>query len=924
MNERWRRLLEIYEAARGLPASERLAYIAKQCGDDAELADELERMLAEDPPAEFMTPPEEGGEVGAEKLLASNLTGRQFGDFKILRELGRGGMGVVYLAHQARLERIVAIKVLPAIHGAGEHAERFRREARAASKLTHPNIASVMVSGVEEGLAWYAMTYVEGHDLHVELVRQRCRLRGEEPEGELQLPSWDSSSYITEVVERIAELAQALHYAHGEGVVHRDVKPRNILIGRDGRFILVDFGLARDSEAETMTATGAIHGTPHYMSPEQAHAVRNPIDHRTDVYSLAVVLYELLSLKRPYDGETSREVLSRVASGVHLELRKASPIVARDLAVICEKAMSRQPEDRYADAGAFAEDLLRFLQHKAIAAKRPSLVQRVRRFARARPVLTTLLSMLLVTVVGAFVLAKASAARTRELGWSERIEGALAEVNWHAHPNAAVDAQQAVLEAQRAEQDGAVLQDLTERFSQRLIEMRMREVLEVRELIEVGKHGRAYVAGAPPGPSSTRDLSRALSLLSSLALFFPGDSELDALRRQILTVRLRLELSEDSAQGEATAHALPLDPITGEFGEPQPLGALPLDTELPPGDWRVVVEIPGLGLGEYDRFFRLEDEPYKIQARIRSDTEAHVGMVRLPALRFRFDDPPEMGCCQVAPSTQVASFWIDEAEVSNREYLEFLDATGHEAPILWNRIGYAGDWRTLPGVDGNPSWLELPIAGISFYDARDFAEWAGKRLPTHFELERALRGEASLRATPLTAASRANVEGPPVRDVSGSEARFRQYVENALAVRANGYRQEPSDLYHGYGNVSEWTSSKLVQEQLGHLYAHDWIYIHMGGAWSAVQDESFIYEHPNRGVDTAYVGLRADVGLRCARSANSPPRLGESHGREKGVQHADSYRERFDRETGSTGSERVGRYVPQYGVPSAEARVRGE
>src|SRR3984893_13422824 len=260
---------------------------------------------------------------------------RRLGDFEIVRELGRGGMGVVYEARQISLNRKVALKVLASGLGLTARAvERFHREAEAAAKLHHTNIVPVYATGEEDGTHFYAMELIDGPTLDHVIRQWREGVTGAQhrevpgpaavqpataglgttgpyiPETTMGSGATSASSsslgsgshYFDTVARMIAEVADALAYAHKEGIIHRDIKPSNLLLSPDGRLSINDFGLARVLEQPGMTMSGEFVGTPAYMSPEQITAGRAPLNQRTDIYSLGATLYELLTLQRPFTG----------------------------------------------------------------------------------------------------------------------------------------------------------------------------------------------------------------------------------------------------------------------------------------------------------------------------------------------------------------------------------------------------------------------------------------------------------------------------------------------------------------------------------------------------------------------------------------------------------------------------------------------
>jgi formylglycine-generating enzyme required for sulfatase activity len=244
----------------------------------------------------------------------------------------------------------------------------------------------VYAFGEVDGVHFFAMELVEGHDLHreIELQRGHADAVGIPPGRSPILPRFDSSGYYAAAAQVVSEAADSLHCAHENDVVHRDVKPQNILIRSTGRVTLVDFGIARDEGMGRAAGHAEEEGTPYYMSPEQVERARAVVDRRTDVYSLGVVLYEMLTLRLPFDGPTPREVLDSIVRFSPTEVRKANSHVPRDLALVCMTAMSRSPRDRYATAADLRDDLRRFLAHEAVHAPSPTSRDRVFRWVRCR------------------------------------------------------------------------------------------------------------------------------------------------------------------------------------------------------------------------------------------------------------------------------------------------------------------------------------------------------------------------------------------------------------------------------------------------------------------------------------------------------------------------------------------------------------
>ena len=326
----------------------------------------------------------------------------QLGDFRLVREIGRGGMGVVYEAEQVSLGRRVALKVLPATSAINEkQITRFRNEAQAAAQIDHPHIVPVFAIGHELGIHYFAMQLIGGQSLG-ELID---KLRDDEGRGSA------ASSYGEErrsvgssygFAARVgADVAEALHAAHEIGVVHRDVKPSNLLIDEKGKVWITDFGVARCKTSIDLTETGHAVGTMAYMSPEQAEGQPALVDHRTDIYSLGVTLYELATLHHPGEGPADTVTAFEYDRSHWRSPRFWNKSIPVDLEVILLKALAEAREERYATARELAEDLTRFLEGRPIVARSPTLSSRVVRWAKRhqRAVMAGAM-MLALTVAG--------------------------------------------------------------------------------------------------------------------------------------------------------------------------------------------------------------------------------------------------------------------------------------------------------------------------------------------------------------------------------------------------------------------------------------------------------------------------------------------------------------------------------------------
>jgi serine/threonine protein kinase len=452
-----RRAAELFKAALDCEPAQRTEYLQRECGGDEPLRAAVEALLVADSAAAGFLEPR-WDHCCEERLRTPTAEPRRLGDFEILREIGRGGMGVVYEAQQVSLKRKVALKVLSGQLGLTSQAvARFRREAEAAAKLHHTNIVPIYAIGEQDGTHYYAMELIEGPPLNVVINALRetstearsgrhgaagalpawvietvsgAALDGARPEPEASARDPASTAdgtgttdgstllrtaggYFDTMARLIAEVADALDYAHKQGVIHRDIKPSNLLLSCVGpvsnrsnessatcpaKLSISDFGLARVLEEPGMTVTGDFLGTPRYMSPEQIAAGGAPPNHRTDVYSLGATLYELLTLQPAFPGERREQVLAQIVDKAPASPRRRNRKVPVDLETICLKALEKDPDRRYQTAGQMAEDLRRYVNRFAISARRAGPIARTIKWARRRPAMAGLAAAVLVLV----------------------------------------------------------------------------------------------------------------------------------------------------------------------------------------------------------------------------------------------------------------------------------------------------------------------------------------------------------------------------------------------------------------------------------------------------------------------------------------------------------------------------------------------
>jgi serine/threonine protein kinase/tetratricopeptide (TPR) repeat protein len=429
---------EIFLTAMDITDAEaREEFLDSACGGDQKLHDRVVRLLQrslsndgflESPASALVNALDPLNETQASDdgsaTAGGGLETRTLGDFRILDEIGRGGMGVVYEAEQISLGRRVALKVLSYASMLNKtQLVRFRNEARAAASLDHPNVVHVHSVGSHRGVHYYAMQLIDGQTVG-DVIHEQRRHRALDAKPAQSLggrrsspddPTGDPDSFassashgpevlkdtgiangtsvttanngqekdwIRSVVALAIQAAEAVEHAHRMGIVHRDIKPSNLLVDSEQHLWVADFGLAMVEAESNLTATGSMIGTLRYMSPEQMRGDRHVLDHRTDIYSLGATLYEMLTLRAAFPDSDATRLIERIPIDDPTAPRRLNPIIPRDVETIVLKAMAKDPVDRYATAGELAADLRRFRDDEPIHARRPWAVERVRKWSR--------------------------------------------------------------------------------------------------------------------------------------------------------------------------------------------------------------------------------------------------------------------------------------------------------------------------------------------------------------------------------------------------------------------------------------------------------------------------------------------------------------------------------------------------------------
>ncbi len=726
--------------------------------------------------------------------------GQKFGEYKVIRELGRGAMGVVYEAVQEGLNRRVALKVMLASYTSSPEAvERFLREGQSTAKLKHPNIVPVFGLGEVDGNFYYAMDYIQGKSLKDALK--------------------DDVLTFKERAGIIRDACRGLDFAHKEGIIHRDVKPANIMIDKDGRVLVTDFGIAKTEESSTLTAEGQILGTPMYMSPEQADGLPG-IDNRADIYSLGATLYETISLSRPFHGEDVRSIIRNVIEVEPQPPRRIDPKIPRDLETICLKAMEKKPEKRYCSAGDMADDLEKFINGEPISAKPLGAAGRLMKKIRKNKLAAALLFLLFVVTAsgsgfGAYryhewrseVSERISAARAAFdagdfEGAKEKYNAVLAIDKDNGEAKEGVEKcglKIAYMEEKRKEEEDRRRED--EIAKKNLVEARRlweeggrllgRARADFDSAIKAGGEGKsqlsadllksAFSLGENASDSFTQALGKSRDyadaekgkvescLLRSRAEIQRGDfgrahgylaiakdvskgrfhgNEIADLER-IVAGTGSISIGAPSGQGAEAripaGSAVEIAEISLEtFGESplrKPFGTTPIaDKDIPMGNYVIYVSREGFETARFPVFIGRN-------ASVRADFpllpagSAPKGMAYVPAGEFLSGDV-HSGLLK----THLEGFLIDLREVTHEEYKKFTDSIADQQEKMLRvprrregekLIAY---WLSEKSFESRYNGKNLPVYGVSMEDAEAYATWAGKRLPTAMEWEKAARG----------------------------------------------------------------------------------------------------------------------------------------------------------------------------------------
>ncbi len=711
----WNRARGVYLAAIDQAPQERSEWLADTCRGDDSLLSEVQRLLAIEFEGDFLEPPDLSD-------LSELESGQTFDGLKIVRKLGQGGYGVVYLAHDIELGRDVAVKLMrgPFL---GDQAKRaFLEEARCAARVEHPNVARVHRVGVVFGAPYIVMSFVApGRTLAYVLSECRSRREPSDVQGIRQVGEshWSACARVT------CEVAGALHACHEAGLLHRDVKPSNILINENGGAVLVDFGISREIDRTEVSAD--LRGTPHYMSPEQARVLPGRMDARSDVYSLGVVLFELLTLKRPFDGESFSAIALAIRDQEHPRVRKVEPGVHPDLEIICHAAIRRAPDQRYPDCCALEVDLRRFLDHEAPLVRRETRADRVLSTVRRHRTATRVAGVALLTsVVVAFAVFR--------MMNSARVEEAMESIGDSQRALSTDDLARPGMVAERVKDlrdklsgiERAKTLSLTDTqvllLTNKETELREEASFLARELtrqLSASSMGHVTDPSLPPRIAGVLEQAQELlpasdrsQFVGAYEAFWPKVTIRSVpSHAQVFATRLD-EHTELPASGSRTL-------LLGQTD----LISCPLE----PGLYQLDV-ISAEGKSGQIHVLLSRSEELVCPRLFLRDLQDHVGMQEVAAGNYRIHVlKGHLSVGRRLPSqVWMHALRVDTLETTNKDYRVFCEETGRRGSRYWPKT-WRANWDT--------SWDHFPVFGVTFHDAEAYAAWAGKRLLTALEWE---------------------------------------------------------------------------------------------------------------------------------------------------------------------------------------------
>ena len=838
---KWQKVREIFDSALRHKPDERRRFVNEVCGEDKTLLAEVESLLSSLDSAEsFMETPavaKVAGMIEADKKTLE--AGKCFGHYEIIEQIGAGGMGVVYLAKDTRLERKTAIKILPGnVAQDEERMQRFVREAKSASALNHPNIITIYEIGETDNTDFIATEYIEGDTL-------RKRLKG-------------SPINLKSALEIAIQVASALDAAHRTGIVHRDIKPENVMIRPDGLVKILDFGIAKlseppavagglsvnDSEAATAikayTSPGMIIGTAAYMSPEQARGLA--VDARTDVWSLGVLLYEMAAGRLPFEGQTTSDVISSILQKEPPALTLFSEEADARLDEIVTKALTKDKEERYQSAKDLFIDLKRLKHHLDVEAE----------IERTNPTEW-----------------RSTQRGARSSGISKSISPPVSlgvEITGNQTANQTIIADKRITIDSKQEKSGSkrivaivtavvLLASIATWFIwySRNLSWARRQVPQIEALSSNGNYFAAY------------------DLATETQKYLPNDP---TITRLMPTISDTLTVTSEPSGAQVYLKRFSPD-VAGNFPPRQLLGTTPIgDLRIARGQYLLYVEKDGFAKtaqtisGTLLRGGGMTSvpPPLTIEQKLLAADRVPNGMTLATGGDYRL----RAWARPTDAKVYLDDFLIDQYEVSNQDYKEFINAGGYLKKQYWT-YPFIKDGKTLTweegvqefkdrtGLPGPRNWssqnfpegkANYPVTDVSWYEAAAYAAFRGKHLPTIFQWEKAARSGRVVSPTNYlpwgafypgdTLEWRANFEG-----------------DTTIPVDSFEFGMSPFGAYNMAGNVSEWCLNETSEG-----------FISAGGAWGEP-----VYTFANYGRFPGFYTSNKR-GFRCAINLGSTGNYG--------------------------------------------------